>query len=149
MASTNQLSTSGGFGELPSGDVIGGIVLAILGLLHLFVLGVGGTLGVVLLLIVWPLLAGAAAAAIEQQQRPTRLKEFGLVGAVAGVFGMVATILVILLVALAGVWSSFVATTFGADLAPVVFGMGILLAITWTIFGFIGGSAVRFAIQNS
>lgn len=119
--------------DLPaSPDVLGGIVAALVGLLHVFVLQLGGLLGVALLLVVWPLIGGVVAGRLSTGE------DRHVDGALAGVFGALVTTLVVLLTGFAGVWPQFVTTTFGVSLWPVTFAVLLLLTVTWTVFGYAG-----------
>ena len=130
-----------------NGDVVGGGLLAVLALLHLFVLQIGGTIGVVLLLVVWPLIGGAVGTYFNNEYRPERQRDLAVVGAVAGVFGTATIGIVLLLSGFAGLWSPFVFDFFGSQLAPVVIGATVLFALTWTVFGYVGGYVAREALN--
>lgn len=121
----------------PSGDVVGGLILTVLGVLHVFGLGLGGALGFALLLVVWPLIAGAIAGRIERRRPNSR--DWGTTSAVAGTFGAFATALIVILTGVAGMWSGFLTTTFGTDFAAVVFAVWVLLTLCWTVFSYAGG----------
>ena len=56
---------SGVRGTALSPDVGGAIVAAVLGLLHLFVLNVGGAVGLLVLFVGWPLIGGTVAARLS------------------------------------------------------------------------------------
>lgn len=122
-----------------SGDVVGGLVLTAVGVIHVFGLGVGGALGFTLLLVVWPLIAGALGSRVERA-RPNG-RDWGTTSAVVGAFGALATTLIIFLAGLAGLWSGFLTTAFGSDFRAVVFAVLIVLTISWTVFGYVGGYA--------
>lgn len=130
-----------------NGDVVGGGVLAVLALLHLFVLGIGGAVGALLLLVVWPLIGGAVGTYFNNEYRPERERDLAVVGAVAGVFGTATIAIVLLLSGIAGLWPPFVFDFFGTQLAPVVIGATVLFALTWTVFGYVGGYATREALN--
>lgn len=147
MSSKTRMATALDLGEELPGDVIGGGTVAVLGLFHLFVLGVGGWLGVALLVGLWPIAGGAAAAYVETGRRTGPL-EPGLRGAVAGVFGAVATVVVVLVAGVAGLWTSFIQTTFGTELVPVTITLTVLFVVTWAAFGYVGGFAVRKAVAQ-
>lgn len=127
------------------GDLVGGTVVAILGLLHLYLLQVGGVLGGLLLFVVWPLLGGAAATFVEDRRSgsvdPT-------VGPLAGVFGSLVVSLLVLLTGLVGSWSGFIVTNIGVSLWPVFFAVLVSFTILWTVFGYVGGYATRAALQG-
>jgi hypothetical protein len=119
-----------------SGDVVGGALITVLGLLHLFGLQLGGWLGFVLLLGVWPMLGGAVAARVGRRRGG---KDWGTASAVAGVFGAAAVTVVMFLTGVAGVWSGFVTTAFGVTLWSTVFAVFVLFMLTWTVFSYAGG----------
>jgi len=115
-----------------SADVAGGIVVAALGVLHLYVLQVGGLVGFLVLLAGWPLVGGTVAARLSaSDERVSAL--------LAGAFGALVTALVVLLTGIAGMWPGFVTANFGVTLWPVTFTVFLLLAITWTVFGYVAG----------
>lgn len=128
------------------GDVVGAVLLALLGILHLFFLELGGTFGMVLLLIGWPLVGGVIGAYVDHTQRPEHSRDLPLTGAIVGAFAMVATVLVVFTAGVAGVWSNFIFNTFGVELLPVTLGMAIVFAIVWTVVGFIGALLAREAL---
>ena len=120
-----------------SSSLVGGLVTAVLGLLHLFVLGVGGWAGVALLFVVWPLVGGIVAAVGVgglARERP-------LAGALAGTYGAVFVSAVVLLSGAVGAWSSFITGAFGVGLWPVFFALTLVTLVTWTVFGYVGGYA--------
>lgn len=127
------------------GDVVGGAVVAVLGLLHLFLLQVGGILGWLLLFVVWPLVGGAVAAFVEDRRTgsvdPT-------VGPLAGVFGSIVVSLLVLLTGLVGLWSGFIVTNIGVSLWPVFFAVLVSFTVLWTVFGYVGGYATRTVLQD-
>lgn len=141
------VSTSNAPASVP-GDVVGGVVLALAGIVHLFVLQIGDSAGLFVLLVVWPLLAGAVGTALDHRIRPGRARDLPLVGAVTGVFGAVLTALLVLLAGLADAWSSFIFNTFGVELVPVTLSIAIVLLIFWTVTGYVGGYVVRTAIAE-
>lgn len=143
MASKNVTAAGSGLIGQVRGDVAGAVVLTLLGVLHLFLLELGGAIGTVLLLVVWPLVGGVVGAYVDHTQRPERSRDLPLTGAVVGAFAMVATVLVVFITGLAGVWSNFIFNTFGVELLPVTLGMAILFAIVWTVIGFLGGLLTR------
>lgn len=141
MADTMNNKWHTGLGESASGDVIGATVGLVLGLLHLFVLQAGGT-ALVLLFVVWPLLGGMVGAYVEQTaRRPAR--DLPVVGVLSGVFGAFAMAILVFLTGLAGVWSGFITSTFGVGLLPVTMVALMVFTITWAVFGYLGGTAVR------
>lgn len=118
-------------------SVVGGLVAAVLGLLHLFVLGVGGWAGIGLLYVVWPIVGGIVAAVGLgglTRERP-------LAGALAGTYGALIVSVLVLLTGAAGLWSPFVTSTFGVSLWPVFFTVSLVTLVTWTVFGYVGGWA--------
>ncbi|MFB6131155.1 MAG: hypothetical protein ABEJ28_10085 [Salinigranum sp.] len=125
---------------------IGGAVLAVLALLHLFVVQLGGAIGVSLLLVGWPLVGGGVAAALPSREaRPPRMS-----GLLAGAYAGFVVGLVVLLSGWAGLWSPFVATTFGVEFWPVVFAAWLVFLVSWAVFGFVAGYAVeRFGTSSS
>ena len=140
MAATQNASSTGGL-ELPvSGRMIGGILVAVLSLLHLFVIQLDGIAGWLLLLVIWPLIGGIVAAYLELGV--TRPRDLPVVGGVAGVVGAILVSLVILVTGVLGAWSSFVFDSFGVDLAPVVISFAMIFIISWTAFGYIAGLTV-------
>ena len=149
MATKEQSILGSSLSSPVSGDVLAGATLALVGIVHLFVLQFGGGFGLFLLLVFWPLLAGAAGTVVAHRRRPERGRDLVLVGPVAGVFGAVLTALVVFLFGLAGSWSSFIFETFGVELVPVTLGIAILLVIPWTVFGFVGGYVTRTALVSS
>lgn len=115
-------------------DVVGGGVIAVLGLLHVFGLQLGGTVGFVALLVGWPLVGGSVASRLSARREDAQVD-----GAVAGTFGALLVTLVVFLTGLAGAWPSFVVTNVGVSLWPVTFAMLATLTISWTVFGYVGG----------
>lgn len=139
----SQLNSSGPLGI--TGDVIGGAILALLGLFHLFILEIDGIVGGILLLFIWPLLAGAFGTYLDSRG-VSNGRDLRVVGPVVGVFGSVTTVIVLFLTGWAGLWSGFIYDTLGVDLVTVTFGAAILLTLMWTISAFIGGYLVtRFS----
>lgn len=121
-------------------SVVGGLVSALLGLLHLFLLGVGGWAGIGLLFVVWPIVGGIVAAVGVgglTRERP-------LAAALAGTYGAVILSAVVLVTGALGLWSSFITSAFGVSLWPVFFALALATLITWTVFGYVAGyAAVR------
>lgn len=120
-----------------SSSVVGGIVSAVLGLIHLYVLGVGGWAGVALLFVVWPIVGGIVAAVGVGglvHERP-------LAGALAGTYGAVIVSVIVLLAGAAGVSSTFIVSNVGVALWPVFFATALVTLLTWTVFGFVAGYA--------
>lgn len=118
-------------------SVVGGLASAALGLLHLYVLGVGGWAGIGLLFVVWPIVGGIVAAVGVgglTRERP-------LAGALAGAYGAFVLSIVVLLTGAVGLWSSFITSTFGVSLWPVFFTVALVTLIAWTVFGYVGGYA--------
>jgi len=120
-------------------SIVGGLVSAVLGLLHLYVLGVGGWAGVALLFVVWPIVGGIVAAVGVGGL----IRERPLAGALAGTYGAVVVSVVVLLTGVVGAWSSFITSTFGVSLWPVFFTVALVTLITWTVFGYVGGYATN------
>lgn len=127
--------------EQVSGSVAGGVVLAVLGLLHVFVLQVSGLVGGLLLFVVWPLVGGAVAARLSEARTPP--DESSLPGVLAGAYGAGVVSVVVLLAGVAGLWTPFIHGTFGVTLWAVVFTVFVVTAITWTVFGYAGGYLAR------
>lgn len=119
-----------------SGDVVGGALITVLGLVHLFGLQLGGGLGFALLLGVWPMLGGAVAARVARRRGS---KDWGTASVVAGAFAAAVVTVVVFLTGVAGVWSGFLATAFGVTLWSTVFAVLVLLMLAWTVFGYVGG----------
>jgi len=119
-----------------SGDVVGGALITVLGLLHLFGLQLGGWLGFVLLLGLWPMLGGAVAARVGRRRGG---KDWGTASAVAGVFAGAAVTVVVFLTGVAGIWSGFITTAFGVTLWSTVFAVFVLFMLTWTVSSYTGG----------
>lgn len=113
-------------------DVAGGAVVAVLGLLHVFVLQVGGFGGFLALLVGWPLVGGMVASRLAKTDARLR-------AALAGTFGALVVTLVVLLTGLAGLWSTFLTANVGVSLWPVTFAVLLMLTVTWTVFGYAGG----------
>lgn len=143
MASATAKRLENSIGYNPSGDVIGGVVLAVLGILHLFVLQLTGIEGFVLLLAVWPLASGVVGTLVERARDSGQ--DTRVTAALTGVFGAVITVALIFLAGLAGLWSVFIHTTFGTGLLPGTLSALILLTIAWTVFAYIGGYLYRQA----
>lgn len=120
-----------------SSSVVGGLVSAVLGLLHLFVLGVGGWAGVVLLFVLWPVVGGIVAAIGVGGL----VRERPLAGALAGAYGALIVSVVVLLAGAAGVWSTFIVSNVGVSLWPVFFATALVTLLTWTVFGYVAGYA--------
>jgi len=119
-----------------SGDVVGGALITVLGLVHLFGLQLGGGLGFALLLGAWPMLGGAIAARVGRRRGG---KDWGTASAVAGVFAGAVVTVVVFLTGVAGVWSGFITTSFGVTLWPTVFAVFVLFMLSWTVFSYAGG----------
>lgn len=128
-----------------TGDVVGGIILAVLGLLHLFLIQLGGGIGIVVLFFVWPLIAGAIGAYYDLTQRPDRSRALTITGAVSGVFGAVAVGIIVFVAGVVSIWSGFITDTFGSGLMATTLGLTFLLIITWTVSAFVAGYIVREA----
>lgn len=128
---TDATTTSEGLAV--SADVAGGAVLALLGLLHVFGLQIGGTLGFLVLLFGWPLVAGTVAARLSRIVADRRVN-----GALAGTFGALVVTLVILLTGFVGAWPAFVTRNVGVSLWPVTLAVLAILTISWTVFGYVG-----------
>lgn len=125
---------------MPSADIIGGAVLAVLGLIHLYALQLGGLIGFAALLIGWPLVAGTVAA------RLSRRGDEHVAGVLAGAFGALTTSVIILITGYFGMWSGFITANFGVTLWPVTFGMAIMFIVAWAVFGLAGAAlSVRVA----
>ncbi|MFP4591353.1 MAG: hypothetical protein ACLFM8_07830 [Halobacteriales archaeon] len=125
-------------GEVAVGSsVLGGLVSSILGLLHLFLLGVGGWLGIGLLFVVWPVLGGVVAAVGIgglTRERP-------LAAALSGTYGAAIVSVVVLVSGGLGFWSAFITRTFGVSLWSVFFTFALASIITWTVSGYVAGYA--------
>ena len=120
-----------------SSSLVGGVASAVLGLLHLYVLGVGGLAGTVLLFVVWPIVGGIVAAVGVgglTRERP-------LAAALAGAYGALAVSAVVLVTGALGLWSSYITSTFGVSLWPVFFALALVTLVTWTVFGYVAGYA--------
>lgn len=117
-----------------SADVIGGGLLALLGAIHIFGLGLGGTVGFLALLVGWPLVAGSVAARLSTAAAAREVN-----GALAGTFGALTVTVLVLLTGVAGAWPSFVTSNIGVSLWPVTFVTLVLLTLSWTVFGYVGG----------
>ncbi|SDX95988.1 hypothetical protein [Halobellus clavatus] len=117
-----------------SADVVGGGVLALLGLLHLFGLGLGGVVGFLALLVGWPLIAGVVAGRLSVDATDRSVN-----GAVAGVFGSLTVTLLVLLTGLVGAWPAFITSNIGVTLWSVTLAVLAMLTISWTVFGYAGG----------
>lgn len=120
-------------------SVVGGLVSAVLGLLHLYVLGVGDLVGVALLFVVWPLVGGIVAAVGVGGL----VRERPLAGALAGTYGALVVSAVVLLTGAVGLWSSFITSSFGVSLWPVFFTVALVTLVAWTVFGYVGGYATN------
>lgn len=145
MASATDGRWGNTLGFKPSGDIVGGVILAILGLLHLFVFQLAGVGGFVVLLLVWPLVGGAIGTFIGETADRTPAQDPRITAALSGVFGSLITVALVFLTGLIGLWTAFIHTTFGTELLPVSLGVLILLTISWTVFAFIGGFIYRRA----
>lgn len=147
MGSTSQ-STAELAKPLPvNADVIGGAVLMVLAVLHLFLLQVGGLVGVVLLLFVWPLVGGGVAAYLDHDRGPDLDRELTLTSTLAGVFGAVTVTAILLFTGIVGVWSGFIYRTFGSELISVTVSVFVLLTICWSVSGFVAGYAFRQTVD--
>jgi len=113
---------------------VGGGVLALLGLLHIYGLGLGGPVGFLALLVGWPLVAGSVASRLSVDPSSREVN-----GAVAGVFGALTVTLIVLLTGLAGAWPAFVTSNLGVSLWPVTLATLVMLTLSWTVFGYAGG----------
>jgi len=120
-----------------SSSVVGGVLSAVLGLLHLYVLGVGGWAGVALLFVVWPIVGGIVAAVGVGGL----VRERPLAGALAGAYGAVIVSVIVLLAGAAGVWSTFIVSNVGVSLWPVFFATALVTLLSWTVFGYVAGYA--------
>lgn len=125
--------TAGGW----SGDVVGGLLASLLGVIHLFGLQLGGGIGFVLLLVGWPLVGGAVGARVERSRSGGR--DWGTTSGLAGTFGALVVSLIVFLSGLSGVWSGFITTAFGNTFWPVVFAVLVVFTVSWTVFGYVGG----------
>lgn len=139
MASTQTVRIDRYVPAAVSAAVAGGLVSTVLALVHLFAVPLGGTVGLVVYLVVWPAVGGAVAAALEAE----RGREPKLSGVLAGGYGALVVTLLVLLTGLAGLWTPLIHTTFGVSLWPVVFAVLVLTTITWAVFGWASGYAVR------
>lgn len=126
-----------------SASAVGGAVIAVLGLLHLFVAQVGGVLGVLLLIVVWPLVGGAVAAYLSEPARQPRIS-----GLLAGAYAGFVVGLLVFLAGLANLWTPFITAAFGIAFWGVVFSAWLTFLVSWTVFGFTGGYAVERAQAN-
>jgi|GEM_PF-5839446 len=136
---TDVSHTGAGTG-MPSADIVGGAVIAVLGIVHLFAVQLGGFIGYAALLVGWPLIGGTVAArlAVPGNER--------VVGVLAGAFGALATGIVILFTGYLGMWSGFITSGFGVTLWPVTFGMLLMFLVAWSVFGLVGAEiSVRYA----
>lgn len=118
-------------------SLVGGLTSAILGLLHLYLLGVGGWAGIALLFVVWPIVGGIVAAVGVgglTRERP-------LAAALAGAYGALVVAAVVLVTGLLGLWSPYITNTFGVSLWPVFFALTLVTLIAWTVFGYVAGYA--------
>ncbi|WP_435126900.1 hypothetical protein [Halobaculum sp. D14] len=114
-------------------DVIGGGVVALLGLLHVFVLQVGDVVGFAVLLVGWPLVGGSVADRLSTDEETGHLR-----GALSGAFGALTVALVVLLTGLAGVWPTFITANIGVSVWPVTFAVLLMLLLSWTVFSYVG-----------
>jgi small-conductance mechanosensitive channel len=128
-----------------SGDVLGGVILTVLGLLHLFGLEIGRLVGFILLLGVWPLVSGSVAAYWENR---LRTDHWAITSSLTGVLAAVIVSVVVLLTGYVGVWSSFITQSIGVSLWPVTFTTLTVLTICWTVLGYIGGYLVHIALTS-
>ena len=118
-----------------SSDVAGGTVIALLALLQIALVSTGGLLAFAVLLVVWPLVGGATAAFFSGRARDRALD-----GAVAGTFAALAATLLVLLSGFAGAWPAFITANIGVSLWPVTFTTMIGATLSWTVFGYLGGT---------
>lgn len=135
MGSTETATTEHQSGGGLSGDVVGGLITLILGMIHLYVLQMGGTVGLAVFFVVWPLIGGAVATVIERSS----VRDWATVSTLAGVFGAIGISLLVLLTGFAGAWPPLVPRSFGASLWPVTFAVLIEVSIAWFVFGLVGG----------
>lgn len=119
-------------------SVFGGLVSSFLGLIHLFLLGVGGWIGIGLLFVLWPLLGGIVAA-VGMIGGLTR--ERPLAAALSGTYGALVLSAILLVSGALGMWSTFITSTFGVSLWSVFFTFTLATVITWTVFGYVAGYA--------
>jgi len=138
VTTRTELDRPAGSGTVSS-SVVGGLVSAVLALLHLYVVGVAGLAGVLLLFVVWPLVGGIVAAVGVGGL----VRERPLAGALAGTYGAIVVSLVVLLTGAVGLWSSFITSYFGVSLWPVFFAFTLLSLVTWTVFGYVAGYATN------
>lgn len=129
-----------------SGDVVGGAVTAVLGLLHVFGLQVGGAIGFLLLLVVWPLIGGGIGSRVERARDG---RDWGTTSTLTGVFAALVTAVLVLLAGVAGAWPGFVTTNFGVTLWPVFFTVLVLFTLAWTVSGYAGGFVERQLADRS
>ena len=120
-----------------SSSLVGGLASALLGLLHLYLLGVGGWAGIALLFVVWPIVGGIVAAVGVGGL----IRERPLAAALAGAYGALVVSAVVLVTGAMGMWSSFITSTFGVSLWPVFLTVALLTLVTWTVFGYVAGYA--------
>lgn len=145
MASATVERLENTLGFKPGGDIVGGVVLAILGVLHLFVFQLSGVGGLVLFLMVWPLVGGVVGTLVEETTDRKPARDPRVTAALSGVFGSFITVVLVFLTGVAGLWTAFIHSTFGTELLPVSLGALILLTISWTVLAFIGGFVYRRA----
>jgi Zn-dependent protease len=143
MANTESASVGQSTAMPASASAVGGAIIAILGLLHLFVAQVGGALGVLLLVVVWPLVGGAVAAYLTEETRQPRIS-----GLLSGAYAGFVVGLVVLLAGLANLWTPFITNSFGVAFWGVVFSAWLTFLVSWTVFGFTGGYAVERALES-
>lgn len=147
MTSYESDQMAGTDGITISGDIVGGVIIAVLGLMHLFLLGIGGMAGLMLLFFVWPIIGGAVAAYYDFAQRPERSRDLAITGGVSGVFAAVAVGVVVFLTGYFGSWTGFITDTFGVGLVTTTIGLSMLLIITWTVSAYVAGYFVRRGIS--
>lgn len=121
-------------------DVVGGSVAAVLGLVHVFGLQLGGLVGFAALLFGWPLVGGSVASRLS-----SRREDAAVDGAVSGTFGALFVTALVFVTGLAGAWPGFVVRNVGVSLWPVTFALLAMLTISWTVFGYVGGYAATLS----
>jgi hypothetical protein len=139
MSSTQLVRSDRFVPESVSGPVVGGLASTVLALLHLFAVPLGGLAGLLLYLVVWPALGGAAATAVTAR----RDRDASVAGVLAGAYGAVVLSVLVLLTGVAGLWSALIHTTFGVVLWPVVFAVLVVTTLSWAIVGWASGTVTR------
>lgn len=119
---------------IPS-DVAGGAVITLLALVQVFAVSSGGALAFAVLLVLWPLAGGATAAFFSNKPRDRAVD-----GAVAGAFAALTATVLVLLSGFAGVWPGFITSNIGVTLWPVTFATLVGSMLSWTVFGYLGGT---------